>query len=32
VVERVNHLDAIQWAVIGYSLFVLLVSVRKWLR
>jgi hypothetical protein len=27
----VNHLDAIQWAVIGYSLFVLLVSVRRWL-
>jgi hypothetical protein len=26
-----NHLDAIQWAVIGYSLFVLLVSVRRWL-
>jgi hypothetical protein len=27
----VNHLDAVQWAVIGYSLFVLLVSVRRWL-
>jgi hypothetical protein len=26
----VNHLDAVQWAVIGYSLFVLLVSVRRW--
>jgi hypothetical protein len=26
-----NHLDAVQWAVIGYSLFVLLVSVRGWL-
>jgi hypothetical protein len=25
-----NHLDAVQWAVIGYSLFVLLVSVRGW--
>jgi hypothetical protein len=25
-----NHLDAIQWAVIGYSLFVLLVSARGW--
>jgi hypothetical protein len=25
-----NHLVAIQWAVIGYSLFVLLLSVRGW--